>query len=235
MYESGAVDTQNGESWSRGLPASWVMMVLSRSTARARSARTRYGLRGTSSEVSFGRHSASHGSRTALISSATGAGSRGAETRDSSSPSSASRTSFASPISACSHATSLLMSIGSSVACTIALPAGMSTPKLVLVKLQPMPKIRSALCRKWCDRRRDGVAARAERQHVVLRKRALAAEAAGDRGGEQLGEPLQLGPGARVVHALAGVDYRTPWPRRGAGRMEPTAAGSGAMRGRVAG
>ena len=32
----------------------------------------------------------------------------------------------------------------------IDLPAGMSTPKLVLVKLQPMPKIRSASCRKWC-------------------------------------------------------------------------------------
>ena len=31
----------------------------------------------------------------------------------------------------------------------IALPGGMSTPKLVLVKLQPMPKIRSAFCRKW--------------------------------------------------------------------------------------
>ncbi len=31
----------------------------------------------------------------------------------------------------------------------IALPAGMSTPKLVLVKLQPMPKIRSASWRKW--------------------------------------------------------------------------------------
>ena len=60
-------------------------------------------------------------------------------------------------------------------------------------------------------------------EHVVLGKRALAAEAGGDRGGEQLGEPLQLGPGARVVHALAGVDHRPPGageaPGEGADRI----------------
>ena len=45
---------------------------------------------------------------------------------------------------------------------------------------------------------------------------ALAAEAGGDRGGEQLDEPLQLGPGARIVRA---------WPplRRAAGRTAATA------------
>ena len=32
----------------------------------------------------------------------------------------------------------------------IGLPGGIATPKPVLVKLQPMPKIRSALARKWC-------------------------------------------------------------------------------------
>jgi hypothetical protein len=43
MYESGVVDSQSGTSWSRGLPASWVMIVLGPSTVLSRSAITRYG------------------------------------------------------------------------------------------------------------------------------------------------------------------------------------------------
>src|SRR6516164_5029110 len=60
MYEPGAVVSQNGMSCSRGLPESWVMMTLSRSTVRMRSRITRYWLMGISSESSCFPHSASH-------------------------------------------------------------------------------------------------------------------------------------------------------------------------------
>ena len=57
-------------------------------------------------------------------------------------------------------------------------------------------------------RRGIASAAGAERQRMVLRERALALQAGGDRNLEQLGQLLQLVPGLRVVHALAGVDHR---------------------------
>src|SRR6516164_9809255 len=60
MYEPGAVVSQNGMSCSRGLPESWVMMTLSRSTVRMRSRITRYWLMGISSESRCFPHSASH-------------------------------------------------------------------------------------------------------------------------------------------------------------------------------
>lgn len=41
-----------------------------------------------------------------------------------------------------------------------------------------------------------------------LRERRLAAEARCDRNSQPFGEPLQLRPGLRVVHALAGIDHR---------------------------
>src|SRR6187431_3207768 len=43
IYDSGVVDFQNGESSSRGLPASWVMTVLATSAMLIRSQITRYG------------------------------------------------------------------------------------------------------------------------------------------------------------------------------------------------
>ncbi len=49
--------------------------------------------------------------------------------------------------------------------------------------------------------------ARAERQRVALRERALALEAGGHRALEQLGELAELRPGLGVVHALARVDH----------------------------
>ena len=43
---------------------------------------------------------------------------------------------------------------------------------------------------------------------MILGERALAAEARGDGRRQQLGEARELGPGLRVVHALAGIDHR---------------------------
>ena len=57
-------------------------------------------------------------------------------------------------------------------------------------------------------RARHREAARAERQRMRLRERRLAAEAGGDGNREPLGQPLQLRPGLRVMHALAGIDHR---------------------------
>ncbi len=51
-------------------------------------------------------------------------------------------------------------------------------------------------------------AARAERQAVILRERALAFEARHHGGAEMLGKRLELAPRARPVHAMAGIDHR---------------------------
>ena len=52
--------------------------------------------------------------------------------------------------------------IGSSVAWMIFGPFGILTPKLVSVKLQPMPKMTIGLVEEVAHRLRDGEAARAE-------------------------------------------------------------------------
>ena len=61
--------SQNGSNCSRGLPESWVMMTLSRSTVRIRSRITRYWLIGISSESRCFAHSASQAFLAAAISS----------------------------------------------------------------------------------------------------------------------------------------------------------------------
>src|SRR3984885_15272440 len=71
IYDIGSVETQNGEIWSRGLPASCVMMVFLGSVPAINSQITRYGLIGASFEFSSGCHCAIHSSRTALISATT--------------------------------------------------------------------------------------------------------------------------------------------------------------------
>ena len=71
MYDSGVVAGQNGEIWSRGLPASWVMVVFATSTVAARSAMTRYGDIGTASERRRMSQSASHSARMLAIRAAT--------------------------------------------------------------------------------------------------------------------------------------------------------------------
>ena len=43
VASAASVVSQNGESWSRGLPASWVMIVFATSTVCIRSQITRYG------------------------------------------------------------------------------------------------------------------------------------------------------------------------------------------------
>src|SRR4029077_7587548 len=104
----------------------------------------------------------------------------------------------------------------------IGVPLGMAAPKLVSVKLQPMPRITSAVSRKW--RTGFGTARPPEpraggwssghailppgpaRERTVLRKRALAAEARGHRRAEQFRERTQFAPRARPMHALAGID-----------------------------
>ncbi len=64
------------------------------------------------------------------------------------------------------------------------------------------------LVEERAHRLRDGEAAGAERQRMRLGEGALALEAGGDGDREQLGQLLELGPGFRPVHALAGVDDR---------------------------
>jgi hypothetical protein len=81
-------------------------------------------------------------------------------------------------------------------------------PKFVSVNEQPMPMIRSAFCDEVMHRLRHRVAARAQRQRMVLRERALAAKAGGDRGAQQFGEFAKLRPGLGPVHAGAGIDHR---------------------------
>ena len=175
---------------------------------RARSQSTRYGLSGASSEVSFGRHSASHGSRTALISSATGAGSRGAATSvlELAEQRLEDQLGVADQRLLAGHVLVDVHRIERGVDDRL---AGRHVDAEVgLGEAAADAEDQVGIAQEVIDRRRDGVAARAEREHVVLGKRALAAEAGGDRRLEQLGELLQLGPGARVVDALAGVDHR---------------------------
>src|SRR3984885_6275649 len=54
IYDIGSVETQNGEIWSRGLPASCVMMVFFGSVPAINSQLIRYGLIGASFEFSSG-------------------------------------------------------------------------------------------------------------------------------------------------------------------------------------
>ena len=143
---------------------------------------------------------------------------------------SAVRVSWASPIRPYCAGTSLLRSVGSSVAWMIVLPVGMPTPKPVRAKLQPMPRMTSASARKRLDRPRIGPPAAAQRQRVIFREGALALDGGGHRDVPGFGQRLQLVPGLGVVHALAGVDHRplrrppAPWPPR------PPTAGSGPLR-----
>ena len=142
------METQNGEIWSRGLPASWVMMVFLRSTVFISSQITRYGLSGASLEFSSGRHCSIHSSRTLVISATTAAGSRLVLMVWRSSPISAASVSLASPTRPTALTTSLLRWFGSSVAWMNVLPLGNLMPKLVSVNEQPMPMITSAFCTK---------------------------------------------------------------------------------------
>ncbi len=137
------MEVQNGEIWSRGLPASCVMIVLSRSTVCIRSQITRYGLSGASLDVSSGSHLSIHGFFTAWISAATGEASRGLEIMPPSSASIASNVSPASPTSPIWQRTSLSICRGSSVAWMMDFPFGIETPKLVSVNEQPIPKMTS--------------------------------------------------------------------------------------------
>ena len=67
MKLRGALASQNGDTCSRGLPDSWVTIVLSRSTVCMMSHTTRYGFRGISLLVNRGIHSASQASFKAAI------------------------------------------------------------------------------------------------------------------------------------------------------------------------
>jgi hypothetical protein len=157
MSESGVTDRQKGESWSRELPASWVMIVSATSTVRCRSHSTRQGDSGTSALVSFGIHFAIQAARTVAISWATAMVGRGATTRRSSSASSASSVRAASPARPTAASRSLLRWSGSSVAWITVRPLGIATAKDDSVNEPPIPRITSALSRKC--RTAKGIAA----------------------------------------------------------------------------
>ena len=71
-----------------------------------------------------------------------------------------------------------------------------------------MPKIRSALFRKWWSCLLIERPPEPSDSGCVSGKRALALQARGHRCLQQLGQLAQLLPRARVVHALAGVDHQ---------------------------
>ena len=95
-----------------------------------------------------------------------------------------------------------------------------------------MPKITSASFEEVRAPARDGAAAGAERQRMVLREGALALEAGRQTGHrQQLGQRLAAAAQAsRVVHALAGIDHRPlGLDQHRRGRSRPP-RGSGAER-----
>ncbi len=103
---------------------------------------------GVSLDVSRGSHSRIHSAVTASISPATRVESRGTETFLRHSSRSIRSVNCASPTSACCTGTHLLISVGSTVEWMIVLPSGIAIANGDSVKLQPIPKIRSALRRK---------------------------------------------------------------------------------------
>src|SRR5215216_8094080 len=127
MYDSGAVGFQNGTIWSRGLPASWVMIVFGTSTVCSRSQITRYGLIGVEVSVSFGVQSSIHlVLMSAILAATPSPRPRGLFlSRSLTSRSRASSTSAASPMIAWFASMSLFRSSESRVAWMIVLPFGM--------------------------------------------------------------------------------------------------------------
>ena len=81
-------------------------------------------------------------------------------------------------------------------------------PKVVCVKLQPIPKIQSALSRKCGTVGGNAFSTRAQRERMIFRKRAFPLETGGDGSAEKLGKLLKRFPRARVVDSLACVNYR---------------------------
>ncbi len=170
--------TQNGESWSRGLPASWVMMVLATSTVCMQVPDHAIGrqrrLVGGELRHPLGEPRLAHRGDLARRPRRC----RAAPAPARPAPRAAHRASApASPTRPSAAGTSLLRWSGSSVAWIIVLPLGMAMAKEVSVKLQPMPKITSAWSRKWRTVLGMADAARAERQRCVLGEGALAFEA----------------------------------------------------------
>ena len=122
--------SQKGESWSRGLPASCVMIVRDTSTVCRRSQITRYGESGFVACVRRGIHWASHADFVSRMRSVTAPDRPRALPwrRSLISTSRASRTRPASPISAWSARMSFERSAGSSVEWMIRFPFGIFTP-----------------------------------------------------------------------------------------------------------
>src|SRR5690606_15423402 len=145
MYDSGVVDFQNGDSSSRGLPASCVMMVFDTSAMCMRSQITRYGDSGFDSLVRRGIHSAIQGSLAFLMSAWIWlVRPRGFFSRSRSASCSMPSASFESPSSGCLAGMFLLMSYSWFVLCTNVLPCvGKRMPKPVEVKLAPAPNTTS--------------------------------------------------------------------------------------------
>ena len=211
MYDSGVVAGQNGEIWSRGLPASWVMVVLATSTVAARSDMTRYGVIGTSSERSFVAQSASHSARMPGDPRGDRRGTLGAWLPDRSAAPSISASQDQAPRRRRSPT-----STGTTWSRSAGVGGGVDVP-LACRPLEAVAGLREAaadaedevrLAHEHVQRPRHRPAARAERQRMVLGEGALALEARGDRRAEQLGQRPQLGPGLGVVDALAGVEDR---------------------------
>ena len=123
---------------------------------------------------------------------------------------SASRVSPASPTAASSTGTSLLMSVGSSVAWAMLLPLGIAVRKARSGKAAADPKDQiGVLQKRMPEMLADADAAGAERQRMVLGKGALASRSVVMTGASSSSaERLQLRPRLGVVDALAGDDDR---------------------------
>ena len=123
--------------------------------------------------------------------------------------------------------THLLMSVGSTVEWMIVLPSGIAIANGDSVKLQPMPKIRSALRRKCGTVFGCALPPEPRARRMGLIEGALARQAGAHRDGEQLGQlaaaPDRLRPSERPGR------HRSPAARRASARRLPcvTASGSG--------
>src|SRR5262249_52285626 len=199
-------------SCSRGLPESWVMMTLSRSTLRMRSRITRYWLMGTSSESRCFPHSASHpflAAATSSLSEASALPPPAPFCRPTSAMT-ASSTSAASPITAWSTRYSLLMSAASLVEWMMVLPAGPPGPHpgRGAGEARADGQHEIGLRHELGEHLRPRARGRPERERMAFGNGALARVGGDHRRRNELGQSAQPVARLGIKHALPGQQQR---------------------------
>ena len=108
----------------------------------------------------------------------------------------------------------------------IVLPGGMPIPKPVSAKLQPTPRITSALCRKCCTGCGIGPPPEPSDSGWFSGNALLPSRLVVTGMLQRSARSLSSAQASRVVHALAGVDHRAPRAAASAAALR-TSAGSG--------